>query len=355
MINPLFLSHLKENIDSQIKILIFFGGFTHIGFFIFGIFFGIWQVSVYSGIAAIVFLFAGVFIHISNFVVFYVLTFIEIIINAVWLEFSVNTSLGFPLYFFVLIPVSIYILFTEHSRWFRIIFLGCSFFANIFGYLFFQILSSLTPATDISLSVLLTFSVYNTVCVGFMLGFLSLYFMLHMQSQFSIIEEENSVLSEMSFRDELTGLYNRRFMKDFLEKAFASSDKEFCVAMSDLDFFKQFNDRFGHEAGDLILKTTASLLSPYSEETKISVCRWGGEEFLFYFPMPPQKAELVLNQIRENIEKSVLAYKDKLLQVTMTFGISDSAKNYGLLSQMIDDADSRLYRGKNEGRNRVVL
>ena len=105
----------------------------------------------------------------------------------------------------------------------------------------------------------------------------------------------------------------------------------------------------------MILKTTASLLSPYSEETKIAVCRWGGEEFLFYFPMPPQNAELILNQIRENIEKSVLAYKDKLLQVTMTFGISDSAKNYGLLSQMIDDADSRLYRGKNEGRNRVVL
>ena len=71
--------------------------------------------------------------------------------------------------------------------------------------------------------------------------------------------------------------------------------------------------------------------------------------------MPPQKAEFILNQIRENIEKSVLAYKDKLLQVTMTFGISDSAKNYSLLSQMIDDADSRLYRGKKEGRNRVVL
>ena len=107
MINPLFLSHLKENIDSQIKILIFFGGFTHIGFFIFGIIFGIWQVSVYSGIAAIVFLFAGVFIHISNFVVFYVLTFIEIVANVTWLEFSVNTSLGVSLYFFVLIPVSI--------------------------------------------------------------------------------------------------------------------------------------------------------------------------------------------------------------------------------------------------------
>ena len=55
MINPLFLSHLKENIDSQIKILIFFGGFTHIGFFIFGIIFGIWPVAVYSAVAAVAF------------------------------------------------------------------------------------------------------------------------------------------------------------------------------------------------------------------------------------------------------------------------------------------------------------
>ena len=154
-----------------------------------------------------------------------------------------------------------------------------------------------------------------------------------MQTQFSIIEEENSVLSEMSFRDELTGLYNRRFMKDFL----------------------QFNDRFGHEAGDLILKTTASLLSPYSEETKIAVCRWGGEEFLFYFAVPPQDAAQTLNQIRENIEKSVLSYKDKLLHITMTFGISDSSRNYDSLSKMIEAADNRLYRGKKEGRNRVVL
>ena len=356
MINPLFLSHLKENIDSQIKILIFFGGFTHVGYFILGIIFGIWPVAVYSAVAAVAFFCFSVFIKISNFIIFYILTFIEIVANVTWLEFSVGTSLGFPLYFFVLIPVSIYILYTEHSQRFRFIFLGCAFIFNILGYLFFfQILSFFLPETDISFPALLTFLTFNTICVSFMIGFLSLYFMLHMQTQFSIIEEENSVLSEMSFRDELTGLYNRRFMKDFLEKAFASSDKEFCVAMSDLDFFKQFNDRFGHEAGDLILKTTASLLSPYSEETKIAVCRWGGEEFLFYFPMPPQKAEFILNQIRENIEKSVLAYKDKLLQVTMTFGISDSAKNYGLLSQMIDDADSRLYRGKNEGRNRVVL
>ena len=62
MINPLFLSHLKENIDSQIKILIFFGGFTHIGFFIFGIIFGIWPVAVYASPSLSKFLILSFFI-----------------------------------------------------------------------------------------------------------------------------------------------------------------------------------------------------------------------------------------------------------------------------------------------------
>ena len=355
MVYPLFFSHLKENINSQIKLLIFFGGFTHVGYFILGIIFGIWPVAVYSAVAAVAFFCFSVFIKISNFIIFYILTFIEIVASVTWLEFSVGTSLGFPLYFFVLIPVSIYILYTEHSQRFRFIFLGCAFIFNILGYLFFfQILSFFLPETDISFPALLTFLTFNTICVSFMIGFLSLYFMLHMQTQFSIIEKENSVLSEMSFRDELTGLYNRRFMKDFLEKEFGLK-KEFCVAMSDLDFFKQFNDRFGHEAGDLILKTLATLLLPFSEKHEISVCRWGGEEFLFYFAVPPQDAAQTLNQIRENIEKSVLSYKDKLLHITMTFGISDSSRNYDSLSKMIEAADNRLYRGKKEGRNRVVL
>lgn len=346
---------LKENINAQMKILLLLGGFVHAGFVTLALIFGIYQIAVFSLMAAIFFISAGFFIRLTNFVFFYILTFLEIIANSVFLEITVGSSLGFPLYFFTLIPISTYILSSTLRKSYRIVFLACSFILNITAYIVFsQILPLFSPNPALSTAASFSFYSFSAAGAGFMIGFLSLYFILNTLFRYTRIQAENSFLLEISYRDELTGLYNRRFMNEFLDNAFSDPEQEFCIAMSDIDFFKDFNDKYGHDAGDLILKTLPILFAPFCEKENIVVCRWGGEEFLFYLPFVPEKGKKLLNQIRKNIEKSVLSYGNEELRITMTFGLSQTGKNYTSVAEMMKAADKCLYEGKNSGRNCVV-
>lgn len=356
MPNSKVLILLKENVSAQMKILLLLGGFVHAGFVLLALIFGIYQIALFSSIAAVIFISAGCFVRLTNFLFFYILTFLEIIANALLLETTVGSSLGFPLYFFTLIPISTYILSSSHRKNYQIAFLICSFILNISAYILFsQVLPYYSPDSILSAPAAFCFYSFSAAGAGFMIGFLALYFILNTSSKYSRIQEENSLLLESSHRDELTGLYNRRFMNEFLDKNFSDPDSEFCIGMSDIDFFKDFNDKYGHDAGDLVLSTLPLLFAPFCEKENIIICRWGGEEFLFYFPFTPGDGKKLLNQIRKNIEKSVLFYGDEPLRITMTFGLSGSRKNYASVTDMIKAADSNLYKGKKSGRNRVVL
>lgn len=356
MTNSNALSLLKENINAQMKILLLLGGLTHVGFVILALFLNVYPLAIFSSIAAVLFIFAGCFIRLTNFLFFYIFTFLEIVVNIVFLEITVGSSLGFPLYFFTLIPISTYILSGSHRKNYRFAFLICSFILNISSYIFFsQVLPYFSPDSVLSKKASFCLYSFSAAGVGFMIGFLSLYFILNTLSQYTRVQEENFLLLETSHRDELTGLYNRRFMNEFLNKTFTDTETEFCIAMSDLDFFKKFNDKYGHDAGDLILRTLPVLFAPFCEKENIIICRWGGEEFLYYFPFSPEKGKDLLNQIRKNIENSVLSYGNEALHVTMTFGLSQTGKNYSSVADMIKAADDNLYEGKKRGRNCVVL
>ena len=356
MTNSNALTLLKENINAQMKILLLLGGFTHIGFVFLALFLGVYPPAIFSSVAAILFIFAGCFIRLTNFLFFYILTFLEIIANVVFLEITVGSALGFPLYFFTLIPISTYILSCSYRKNYHLAFLICSFILNISAYIFFShVLPNFSPDPVLTETASFCFYSFSAAGVGFMIGFLSLYFILNTLSQYTRVQEENSLLLETSHRDELTGLYNRRFMNDFLNKTFIGPKTEFCIGMSDIDFFKNFNDKYGHDAGDLILRTLPVLFAPFCEKENIIICRWGGEEFLFYFPFSPEKGQNLLNQIRKNIEKSVLSYGNEALRITMTFGLSQTDKNYSSVTEMIKAADDNLYEGKRRGRNCVVL
>lgn len=356
MPNSKVLILLKENVSAQMKILLLLGGFVHAGFVVLALIFGIHQIVLFSSIAAVLFICAGCFIRLNNFLFFYIFTFLEIIANITLLEITVGSSLGFPLYFFTLIPISTYILSSSYKKNYQITFLICSFILNIFSFIFFsQILPYYSPDPILSETASFCFYSFSATGAGFIVGFLTLYFILNTLSKYTLFQEENSLLLESSHRDELTGLYNRRFMNEFLEKNFSDSSSEFCIGMSDIDFFKDFNDKYGHDAGDLVLRTLPPLFAPFCEKENIIICRWGGEEFLFYFPFTPQAGKKLLNQIRKNIEKSVLFYGNEPLCLTMTFGLSESRKNYSSVEEMIKAADSNLYKGKKSGRNCVVL
>ncbi|MCM1462251.1 MAG: diguanylate cyclase [Bacteroides sp.] len=161
-------------------------------------------------------------------------------------------------------------------------------------------------------------------------------------------------LRELISNDPLTGLYNRRAcrikMNDLRTKA--EEGEPFVAAIGDIDFFKRFNDHYGHACGDAVLKDIARLLEEGVRE-KGFASRWGGEEFLVVFGgVPYQEAVETLHRIMEEIRAYRCGFEGKQLPVTMTFGISPYRG--GTIDALVSEADAKLYYGKNHGRNCII-
>ncbi len=161
------------------------------------------------------------------------------------------------------------------------------------------------------------------------------------------------ILSREADHDQLTGIANRYYMQEQLEKLENSSKLDGCwVAMLDIDDFKNINDTYGHNCGDMVLKEIARILSEKREG--ISVCRWGGEEFLILGEGQSESEGVDhLNRIRKAIGSRRLWYEDKSFHIQVTIGMAMYRDNVNL-SEWIGAADRKLYEGKHSGKNRVV-
>jgi diguanylate cyclase (GGDEF)-like protein/PAS domain S-box-containing protein len=165
-------------------------------------------------------------------------------------------------------------------------------------------------------------------------------------------------LRNQSIRDPLTGLFNRRYLEETLEREVrraTRSEQTLGVIMLDLDHFKRFNDTYGHEAGDTVLRQTASFLAN-SVRAEDIVCRFGGEEFIVILPM----ADLNATQARAaNIcsrlrDLEVLHEGRPVGKVTASAGVAAFPEHGTEPKALIDAADAAMYRAKKEGRDRVV-
>lgn len=163
-------------------------------------------------------------------------------------------------------------------------------------------------------------------------------------------------LCEMIEKDMLTKLYSRRIGETKLKQVQADSikyEKDFCVALGDIDFFKKFNDMYGHDCGDRVLKEISALISKNMSGKGFAV-RWGGEEVLIIYENASLKeAKAYLEIMREEIIRYKLRYNEQNLSITMTFGIVEGTKIHDI-AQSIKQADDLLYQGKTNGRNQIV-
>ncbi|TBW51254.1 GGDEF domain-containing protein [Marinobacter halodurans] len=171
-----------------------------------------------------------------------------------------------------------------------------------------------------------------------------------------INESQERRLTEIANRDELTGLYNRRFGNDFLHQTFAASDRlarNYCIAMGDIDHFKAVNDRYGHEAGDQVLEDIAiALLGGFRRSD--CLCRWGGEEFMIAFPDTTRETALAaLERFRDRLASHYSRVDGERINVTMSFGLV-SVRPGESVEAAIKRADHWLYEAKHQGRNRIV-
>lgn len=166
-------------------------------------------------------------------------------------------------------------------------------------------------------------------------------------------------LRRSSLRDGLTGLLNRHALDQCLEhlgRCAARQQTTLTVAMIDIDHFKRLNDEYGHAAGDEVLRCVANLLQRNFRATDL-VARYGGEEFVVAFPdTEAERIDERLEAIRESIANRNLRARDTNtpLRVTVSIGAARLAREGETVTDVLAEADARLYTAKTTGRNRVV-
>jgi diguanylate cyclase (GGDEF)-like protein len=166
-------------------------------------------------------------------------------------------------------------------------------------------------------------------------------------------------LRTQSVRDALTGLYNRRYLEEVLERELRRAGRAthtLGILMIDLDHFKTFNDTYGHDAGDVVLRETAACLLK-GVRAEDFVCRYGGEEFVVILPTADIEASRLRGErLRARIRELPVSYQGKPLgMVTISVGVAAFPLHGTSPKELMAEADSALYEAKRGGRDRVVV
>jgi len=174
------------------------------------------------------------------------------------------------------------------------------------------------------------------------------------------LEEANAKLERLSFLDGLTNIANRRRFDEFLHIEWRRAAREaapLSVILADIDFFKAYNDTYGHEAGDEILKKVAGALAATVNRPADLVARYGGEEFVVALPGTDAAGALVLaERLRAAVEALAVAHSTSraAAHVTISVGVATTVPERGAaLEALVAAADLALYQAKHDGRNRV--
>jgi diguanylate cyclase (GGDEF)-like protein len=167
-----------------------------------------------------------------------------------------------------------------------------------------------------------------------------------------------ATVQNLSIIDPLTQIYNHGFIIKRLEEEFKQAERygrELSIIMADIDFFKKVNDTYGHQTGDYVLKIVARIMEESVREIDI-VGRYGGEEFLLILPETGKgNTKIIAERIRQKIEQQNFSQFLSAFTITISSGVAEYTKKLKLPSELIKQADTALYKAKEEGRNRVVV
>ncbi len=258
---------------------------------------------------------------------------------------------GFHLYGMSMIPI---IFYTEYMAYklnkktirgirLSIFIVGCYLVSTLSPSIF-------GPIYAPNMAIARVFWVVNSIIV-----FSFLIFYTRVLIKATINSEET--LKDMALKDNLTKLYNRHYMMTKLEEV-EDGLQNIYVSMVDIDKFKNINDVYGHNAGDMVLKKIAGIMENVCDKSIIS--RWGGEEFLLLSRalsgerLTDKKMFEYMETLRKAVEAADFTYEDQQIRVTVTIGVA-VRQNGTKVEKWVDDADEKLYIGKNSGRNRVEM
>ncbi|MFZ5993696.1 MAG: diguanylate cyclase [Thermodesulfobacteriota bacterium] len=178
-----------------------------------------------------------------------------------------------------------------------------------------------------------------------------------LQELYNALQERNRQLEEMAIRDGLTTLYNHRYFQEQLAAEFAKSirygDALTCIII-DIDHFKQFNDTYGHQAGDAILSEMGRLLRQLTRSGDVPA-RYGGEEFaVLLLRCDKITGRSCAERLRKAVEDHEFRFQDNTFRVTVSVGAASSPdERISLAKELLEGADKALYTAKRGGRNRA--
>ena len=175
-------------------------------------------------------------------------------------------------------------------------------------------------------------------------------------------EEKRKILETYAYIDSMTQIANRRYFDQFLDKEWRycqRNKKNLCIVLIDIDNFKLYNDRYGHQAGDECLKKVARVLDDNLNRSHDFIARYGGEEFICILPNTNiEDAKVICEKLRVEIENLKIPHEDSKTSnvVTISIGISCTIPNENIeMNDLIRKADNALYLSKKAGRNKLSV
>ena len=201
------------------------------------------------------------------------------------------------------------------------------------------------------------------ICILLFLGSLFVLMVCTLSLQTARDIKRIYTLEMENITDPLMSINNRRHLDKKLEEEFSKAaryDLAFSILMIDIDHFKNINDTYGHDTGDLVLKKLGILINTLVRETD-TVARYGGEEIMLLCPLTDgHHAAWLAERLRRKIEKYVMASSDmenesKEIFVTVSIGVAEFSSDLFCCTDLVKRADEAMYRAKDEGRNRVCV
>lgn len=175
------------------------------------------------------------------------------------------------------------------------------------------------------------------------------------------IKDSDKIITDLNKQvvtDDLTCLYNRRYINDQLPIEIAESvkrGKKFSLLMIDIDNFKEINDTYGHLVGDAVIQALSKIMGTNVRRDTDWIARYGGEEFLIFLKGADQKvAYRIAENIRKTIERQVIAYEEHVFPVTISVGTYTVEPGSKGFKETLQAVDGNLYKAKNQGRNRTI-
>lgn len=295
----------------------------------------------------------------GHFMLVFISAFVEVLFHSSFASLMLGWNWGFMLYTIALVPLVFYLTYTLPGIRKSLLFPVMSSAIVTVCYFAVRIAcENMPPIYEAQFPPSLPTGFYhiNMLVMFLMMLTFSILFSLEIRYMQGKLEHENRTLGEIALYDPLTHLLNRRSMDDYLMQVFSKtvqSGGEFCLIMSDIDDFKKINDTYGHDCGDMVLVKVSEIMSACVRKNDY-VCRWGGEEMLILLQSGPETAEKVADRICKEVRSSEIDFENRKVHVTITLGVSAYSEN-ATIHSMISEADHKLYHGKKNGKNRVVV